>query len=262
MDGTSSVLATPSVAVSRAWNTWSADNYLEMIFKPLGLRVTPIIYSAALSTARTIGPGADVVLGPHATDGSHVEIAFDHAGTKLDWLWHRGSDAYALEGSWRTKAHGEWALRFWVVLALSSDQGDQWRYDAETGIASLTHGPRTVSLKAERAPLLVTGQASFAALCEEYKTKGYWYLNSRAETAPVLALRFNLEEAAEHRFAITIADTPSLARTRVAQALDKPAAVREAPAAPERPPTRVSTNASSGPIGNVRMSTPATGHGS
>ncbi|MFO1170820.1 MAG: trehalase family glycosidase [Hyphomicrobiaceae bacterium] len=230
----SSVLETPSVPVSRAWNTWSADNYLEMIFKPLGLRVTPVIYSAALSTARTIGPGADVVLGPHATDGSHVEISFDHAGTKLDWLWHRGSDPYALEGSWRTKAHGEWALRFWVVLALSSDQGDQWRYDAETGIASLTHGPRTVSLKAERAPLLVTGHASIAALAEEYKTKGYWYLDSRAETAPVLALRFNLEEAAENRFTVTIADTPTLARTRVADALAKPAAVREKPSTPEQ----------------------------
>ena len=97
-----SVLETPSVAVARAWNTWSADNYLEMIFKPLGVRVTPIVYSAAISTARTIGPGAEVTLGPHATDGSHVEISFDHAGTKLDWLWHRGTDPYALEGSWRT----------------------------------------------------------------------------------------------------------------------------------------------------------------
>ncbi len=226
------VLETPSVAVSRAWNTWAADNYLEMIFKPLGIRVTPIVYSAAISTARTIGPGAEVVLGPHATDGSHVEIAFDHAGTKLDWLWHRGSDPYALEGSWRTTAHGEWGLRFWVVLALSCDQGDQWLYDPVTGIASLMHGPRTVSLKAERAPLLVTGHESIAALADEYKTKGYWYLDSRAETAPVLALRFNLEEAPENRFAITIADRPDLTRTRVMEALEKPAALPEKPAGP------------------------------
>ena len=66
------------------------------------------------------------------------------------------------------------------------------------------------------------------ALAEEYKTRGYWYLDSRAETAPVLALRFNLEEAAENRFAIAIADRPDLARCRVAEALEKPAAAPSA----------------------------------
>ncbi|MEZ5923177.1 MAG: trehalase family glycosidase [Hyphomicrobiaceae bacterium] len=227
-----SILETPSVAVSRAWNSWAADNYLEMIFKPLGVRVTPIVYSAAQTIARTIGPGADVVLGPHATDGSHVEIAFSHAGTELEWLWHRDGDPYALEGRWRTKAHGEWALRFWVILALSSDQGDEWSYDPVTGIASLVHGPRTIALKAEKAPLLVTGHESIAALTEEYKTRGYWYLDSRAETAPVLALRFNLEEAAENRFSIAIADRPDIARSRVVAALETPAAEPESPAEP------------------------------
>jgi putative isomerase len=224
-----SVLETPNVSVARAWNTWSADNYLEMIFKPLGVRVTPVVYSAAISTARTIGPGAEVTLGPHATDGAHVEIGFSHAGTRLDWLWHRGSDPYTLEGSWRTISHGEWGLRFWVVLALSSEQGDRWHHDPLTGIASLTHGPRTVAIKAARAPLLVTGHESIIDLTEEYKTRGYWYLDSRALTAPVLALRFNLEEAPENRFAVAIADRPDLAEARVAEALEKPPAIPEPP---------------------------------
>ena len=41
-------LATPNVPLSRAWNTWTADRYVEMSFLPLGLRLTPLVYAASV----------------------------------------------------------------------------------------------------------------------------------------------------------------------------------------------------------------------
>ena len=210
----SAVLRTPNVPLARAWNTWAADRYIEMSFKPLGVRVTPVLYAASIGKCSLVGPGSDVKLGAHATDGSLVTARITHAGTVLDWRWIKGS-AYDLTGHWSGVQFGEWALRFWVVLALSSEEGAHWRYDSEARTAWLTHGPRTVALKSAAAPLLVTGHESLAALTTEYETQGYWYLASRSTEAPVLALRFNLEEMPSGRFALAIADRMDLAFDRV-----------------------------------------------
>ena len=90
--------------------------------RPLGIRITPILYAASSGKTTLIGPGDDVRLGTHTTDGSHVEASFTHAGTTLDWRYGKVS-AFDLRGGWTTAKFGEWGLRFWVVLALSQDDG-------------------------------------------------------------------------------------------------------------------------------------------
>ena len=67
-------------------------------------------------------------------------------------------------GGWSTAKSGEWGLRFWVVLALSQEDGAVWHYDEARKIAHCTVGPRSVAIKAERAPLLVTGHATHRGL--------------------------------------------------------------------------------------------------
>jgi putative isomerase len=216
-----SYLRTPNVPLARAWNTWAAERYLEMSFKPLGVNVTPLVYAASTGKTSLIGPGSDVRLGTHTTDGSHVEAHFTHAGTSLEWHYAKVS-AFDLMGAWSTVQLGEWGLRFWVVLCLSQEDGAVWHYDEENLTAYCTVGPRTVALKAERAALLVTGHESIEALRSEYEMQGYWYLASRADEAKVLALRFNLEEAPQNRFAIAIADRADLGINRVASLGDPP----------------------------------------
>lgn len=223
------ILATPNVPLARAWNTWAADRYLEMTFQPLGVRITPMIYAASTGKATFVGPGADVRLGAHATDGALVEARVTHAGTSLDWRWRR-AEPYELTGGWRTEHFGEWGLRVWVVLCLSAESGGTWHYDEDTHTAWHTHGPRTIAVTAERAPLLVTGHGSVAAVASEYETQGYWYLASRASAARVLALRFNLEEMAENRIAAAIADRPDLAIARAGELVRSAAAAKPEPA--------------------------------
>src|SRR5690349_630037 len=107
--------ATPNVPLSRAWNTWTADRYVEMSFLPLGLRLTPLVYAASVGRVSRFGPGDEVLLGTHAVDGSRVEARLTHAGTVLDWRYRKASP-FDLIGGWQTLRTGEWGLRVWVVL--------------------------------------------------------------------------------------------------------------------------------------------------
>ncbi|MGQ0485047.1 MAG: MGH1-like glycoside hydrolase domain-containing protein [Hyphomicrobiales bacterium] len=206
-------LRTPNVPLHRAWNSWAADRYLEMNFKPLGVRLSPMLFSNSRGRAIFPGPGHEVRLGTHTTDGSHIDAKVTHGGTSLEWRWAKVS-AYDLHGGWSVEKSGEWGLRFWVVLVLSQDDGAIWHYDEARGIAHCTVGPRNIAIKSRRAPLLVTGHETDAEVATQYETEGYWYLGSRAASAKVLALRFNLEEAPENQLSVAIADRLDLAMAR------------------------------------------------
>ena len=207
-------LRTPNVPAHRAWNSWAADRYLEMSHLPLGVRITPVFYAASIGKTTLMGPGSDIRLGRHEPDGRLIAASFTHGGTHLDWTYEKSSP-FRFAGAWKTTKFGEWGLRFWVVLALSQDDGAPWHYDEETRAASCTIGPRTVAIKAARDPLLVTGHETLADLRSEYETRGYWHLASRAQSGKVLALRFNLEEAPENGFAVAIADRKDLALRQI-----------------------------------------------
>ncbi|MFL5259742.1 MAG: amylo-alpha-1,6-glucosidase [Hyphomicrobiales bacterium] len=215
-------LRTPNVPLARAWNTWTADRFLEFSFKPLGIRITPFVYAASAGRTSIIGPGSDIRLGTHTTDASLVEARFTHCGTTLDWSYAKASP-FDLVGQWNAVSLGEWGLRFWIVLCLTQDDGALWRYDDKKRIAFCTVGPRTVALRAERAPLLVTAHDTIAELREEYEARGYWHLSSRGVEARALALRFNLEEAPANRFAVAIADRAELAEGKLATLTHAPA---------------------------------------
>ncbi|WP_119393104.1 amylo-alpha-1,6-glucosidase [Taklimakanibacter lacteus] len=209
-------LRTPNIPASRAWNSWAADRYLEMSHLPLGVKVTPVFYAASTGKTTLMGPGSDIRLGRHEPDGSLIEANFSHGGTHLDWTWRKTS-TFGVAGSWKAARFGEWGLRFWVVLALSQNDGALWHYDEESRTAFCTVGPRTVAIRAKHDPLLVTGHETLDALRSEYETNGYWYLASRSSAAKVLALRFNLEEAPENDFAISIADRKDQALAQLAR---------------------------------------------
>ena len=214
-----SYLRTPVVPLHRAWNTWAANRYIEMIFKPLGIHISPLFFAASAGKAIQPGPGHPVSLGVHEVDGSRIEAAVEHAGTEIAWRWDKHSN-FDIEASWTTSKTGEWGLRFWVCLVLRQEDGAPWHFDEQAQVAYCTVGPRTVAVSARRNPLLVTGHQSEEEVAAEFETKGYWYLESRATSAPVLALRFNLEEAATNSVKVAIADRPDLAIARAQQATE------------------------------------------
>lgn len=221
-----------TVPLTRAWNSWS-DRPGEMVFLPLGVRVTPVLYSSRTRKCARMEPRSDVMrLGRHALDGSVIEFEADLAGTTLAFATTK-PDPFAFRGSWAATTSAEWGLRFWVTLAISAEDGTEVTYDAAAGMALLRLGDRFVAVATAEAPVQVTGHADLDALCADFETHGYFYRDSRADKAPLLALRFNLEMMRQGAYAAAVADSAALAMAgaRAALAAPAPAAENEGAAA-------------------------------
>ena len=68
------MLVDATVEVRKAWNTWSSRP-AELVFLPLGVRLTPVLFSSRAGKATTIRPGADLLLGRHGLDGEVIEFS-------------------------------------------------------------------------------------------------------------------------------------------------------------------------------------------
>ena len=209
-----------TVPPERAWFTWS-DRPAEMVFLPLGVRLTPLAYAASTGRATLFPPGEGVRFGSHDLQARQVGLELTHAGTTLAWHY-RKPDPFRVVGGWSAPTLGEWGLRFWVTLCLSAEGGEAVRFDTATGAATVRVGTRVVALVAAEPPVQVTGHESVAAVAAEYEAHAYFHLASRANTAPVLALRFNLEMSRDNRFALAVADREDLAVAQARAALDAP----------------------------------------
>ncbi len=199
-----------TIPLSRAWNSWS-DRPAEMVFLPLGVRITPILYSSRSRTTSEIAPRSNAVrLGRHSIDGSHIDLETDHSGTTLGFSATK-SDPFTVRGRWQGLKTGEWGLRFWVTIAISAEGDDAVTFDTEKGVALVRVGTRFVAIATEDAPVHVTGHESIAALRADFETNGYFHLASRSNAAPVLALRFNLEMMRQGAYCAAVADSAALA---------------------------------------------------
>ena len=211
------MLRNPTVPASRAWSTWS-NRPAEMVFLPLGIRLTPVGFAGSTGRATLFPPGDGVVFGTHALDAAQVSLHLRHAGTELDWHYDK-LDPFTIVGRWTASRLGEWGLRFWINLCVSAEDGSPVRFDAATGAAIAKVGTRFVALVSAEAAVQVTGHATVDAVAEDYERHGYFHLASRASEAPVLALRFNLEMARANRFAAAVADRQDLAVAKAQAAL-------------------------------------------
>src|SRR3569833_2674172 len=90
--------------IERAWNTWSSRP-AEMVFLPLGIRVTPVAYADSVRRATAFPAGPGVRQRSHALDGSLVDLDLEHAGTRVAWRWQKAS-SFELVGSWVAQAAG------------------------------------------------------------------------------------------------------------------------------------------------------------
>ena len=177
----------------RGWGTWTPERPAELSDPTNGWTVTPVLYSDRIGCATAIPPGDGITYGPRDLDGSSIAFETEHGGTRLAWRYDLGNpDAVAIE--WQRLAEGEWGLRFWVALCLAGPE------DAPLPVACA------------KKPLLVTRHADLDAVCREYDEKGYFYLDSRDAEGPLVALRFNLEEAPGMRIEIGrgVASSPAL----------------------------------------------------
>ena len=201
-----------------------------MVFLPLGVRITPILYSTRSKTTSAIEPRRDTVrLGRHTIDGSLIELETDHSGTTVAFSTTK-SDPFAIRGSWDGKVSTEWGLRFWLTLAVSSDGGEVAVHDAGQNITLLKVGTRFVAVATTEAPVHVTGHDTIDALRADFEENGYFYTATRKNEAPVIALRFNLEMMRKGAYGAGVADSAELAiaKARACLCADVPADIADA----------------------------------
>lgn len=191
-----------------AWGTWTAERPAELVDLARGLRLTPLLYSDRAGRASLIPPDRALTLGPRSLDGRAIAFETEHEDTRLAWRYRLGTDdGIALE--WSALELGEWGLRFWVTLCVQGPKGSRFSYDEASGVLRglAEDGASLLAIRAAKDPLLVTYHADLEALCREFEDKGYFYLASREAEGPLVALRFNLEEAPAMRIAVSSADS-------------------------------------------------------
>jgi len=208
------------ISLERSFGTWSSDYPNAMTWLPLGLIVTPVAYAESTGKATDFPAGQDIRFGRHALNASTVQSSLQHAGTSLDWSYSK-QELFSVQGQWSTTSFGEWGLRFWVCLALWAEGGQRWHWDTELEAAVVQAGHRYGVLTVNPSPLLTTGHESIVDLTIELEAHGYFFLESRSNEAPLLALRFNLEEAPSAQFGFAIGDdlNETLTRAKLAMSL-------------------------------------------
>ncbi|MFT8715041.1 MGH1-like glycoside hydrolase domain-containing protein [Gluconobacter potus] len=206
-----------TVPPARAWNTWS-DRPAAMTFLPLGVHVTPLLYSTSQRCATLLPPGKDLLFGRHDMGGRLVEFETRHGGTEIAFRYEK-DDPYCLRGAWDGQVLAEWGLRYWLTLCLSAECGTTVTYNGEAAVIRL--GYRYVALMGDMAPVQVTAHETLEAAAKDFDDNGYFHTASRGTSAPVIALRFNLEMMRKGRFAAAVADSEALATVKAREALKR-----------------------------------------
>ena len=226
-----------TIPLERAWNSWDSEHPAEMSHPPLGLSLRPCAYAVSVNRFTDFPAGAGLRLGPRAIDGDDVELDLAHAGTELTLAYDK-PDPDTLRGRWRTRRTGEWGLRFWMILCLRLAPNGvpvDWRFDPASGALTARVGGIEIVVIGDRPPLLATFHESLKELQDEFETKGYFYLESRREIGRVAALRYNLDEMPDFRFAAALGRDGAPAAARAAAALataPRPGAARPAQSGP------------------------------
>jgi putative isomerase len=199
-----------TIPLSTAWNSWSLRP-AELLYLPLGMKVTPVLYSTRARATSLIEPRKDKVrFGRHAVGNRLIEVETELAGTELGFS-AAAIDPFFVKGSWSAAALGEWGTRFWLALAISAEGGEAIRYDEKEQVALVEIDRRFLAVVSRDAPIQVTAHDSIGALRADFEQNGYFYTGTRGSEAPVIALRFNMEMMRNGDYGAAVADSAELA---------------------------------------------------
>ena len=174
-----------TIPLDRAWNSWSTRP-AEMTYLPLGVHITPVLYSSRTRRTSLIEPRHEPVrFGRHTIDNRLIELETELAGTVLGFS-ASAPDPFSIRTNWHSPTLGEWGTRFWLALAVWTDDGQMVRFDPTANAVTVTIDRRTVAIVTEHAPIQVTAHDSLGALCSDFEANGYFFTATRGTEAPLL----------------------------------------------------------------------------
>ena len=208
-----------TIPLKRAWYSWS-PRPAELVFLPLGLKITPVLFSTRLGKTSFIEPRRQSVrFGRHSIDNALMELETEFAGSTVA-LRAGATEPFAIRGEWDARELAEWGARFWLCLAISADGAETIRHDGGRSAIVAKIDRRFVAIVARDAPILVSGHETLDALAGDLEENGYFHTGSRSEAAPVLAMRFNMEMTRRGAYAAAVADSEDMAIENARAALE------------------------------------------
>ena len=186
-----------------AWGTWTPERPAELRHLVSGFRILPLLYSTRAAGCTDLPPGPEIALGPRALDNSTATFSVDFADTRLDWTYGFPSPDKVII-HWKTRANGEWGLRFWVVLCVQSGNHALLEHVDNGHLLKLVGEKGTLNVLPDSPPTLVTFHECWRDVAKEFEHEGYFFLGSRGRSGNVAALRFNLEQSPDNRLMFTL----------------------------------------------------------
>ncbi|HKI56469.1 MAG TPA: trehalase family glycosidase [Trueperaceae bacterium] len=225
-------------------NTWASRYPAAVVDAVSGGFVLPVAYSAAEGSVSRADDPALVRLGRRRMDGTRLVMEFSHAGSTFRVAYGKPSPQLLL-GELRAVRLGEWGLRTWLTLlacggaaGLPSPEPAGAPEATADGRVRLHAPGRALALACASEPVYVTLHASLEAFESDIAGGGY-YADGHAlragaapASAPVAAVRFNLEATPVIRFALALGADADTAAAR-AEAGARRLVALDAPAPPE-----------------------------
>lgn len=224
-------------------NSWLSDTPAAVIDAVSGVFVMPVAYSSAAGTTSRVDDPGHYRFGRRRLDGSHVSLTFEHAGSRFALRYHKPSPNQ-LRAELRALELGEWGLRVWIHLlvgvlpSLASGRHGARVTAGADGLVIAEAAERAVAVLPERAPVYVTLHDSVDAFEADIAAHGYYADDDavRSEdgpgTAPVAALRFNLEATPVVRFTLALGADSARAVDRARATIREAAAPAAVPDEP------------------------------
>ena len=162
-----------TVPLARAWNTWSSRP-AEMVFLPLGVRVTPLAYADSIRHRDAISARRGRALWPPFPRWQPRRSRPRSCRHRARMALHqdRAPSLLQVPGGPRSSASGDCVSG--INLCLSADEGQIVRYAAVEKAAIVKVGHRFVALASAAEPVQVTGHESVEAVAQHYEAHGYF----------------------------------------------------------------------------------------
>lgn len=210
-----------SPSPGRHWNSWDGTCPATYVHLPTGLTLRFSTFSAREGRLARPGPGSDVELLDHTSDGSYTHLTVGAGGSTVDIEFAK-SRADHLVGRVHVQETAEWALRFWVCLEIGFTEvrhgppaltEDPPFVRVEQPDDPYNGAPRVVTryrnlwqaIAVDSRPTFASGYADPDQLREELESRGYYAPHAAPEHPAWAVLRFNGQANETVHFAVAAA---------------------------------------------------------
>ncbi|MGZ4153950.1 MAG: hypothetical protein ACXVQ0_05690, partial [Actinomycetota bacterium] len=218
-----------------SWNTWDADRAVAFAHRPSGVQVQISAFSTRASSYTDVPLSTSVVrLGAHAFDGTYAEASFGHVGSTVRVRF--AGDGPLMVGDVRVEDLGEWALRFWLVVAIGGVDGRPMRLAIPPGERAYVDPPLALGAGAFTTmprPVNAFLYDDLDDVRTEFQQRGYYARPPVRDDGAWAVFRFNAVTPVIAFAARTVVEPETAADTEVGAAARVRVAVRSATAALE-----------------------------